>query len=331
MVASTVVWEPDPEPAPDEEENPRLSATDLSLTLGDRIVLDHVALRVRPGEIFGILGPNGSGKTTLLRCLTGLLRPQRGAVQFDGALLEHNRTHRARIGAVFQTPSFDPKLRVEENLRLAARLYAIPRAEAQQRCQDLLRFMELEDRRRDFAAVLSGGLQRRLELARALIHSPSVLLLDEPTQGLDMTTFARLWQRLHALRRAQALTIVVSTHNAEEAAQCDRLAVLERGKVVACGAPEDLMAQVAPDVITLETDDAEAVAPTLQGLLELSRPARSRGRQVIVECDAGHTLIPRLVEALPPGSLRSVVLRQPTLADAFFHLTGKSLDESVHP
>jgi ABC-2 type transport system ATP-binding protein len=305
---------------------PRLSIQGVSLTIGERIVLDDVGFDVAAGEIVGILGPNGSGKTSLMRCLTGLLRPDRGTARLDGEpLSERRRDLRARIGVVFQEPSLDDRLTARENLVLAAGLFAIPRKEAEHRAKDLLAFMELADRADDAARTLSGGMRRRLELARALINEPHLLLLDEPTSGLDPHAYERTWQRLRVLRRERAIAMVVSTHRPDEAERCDRLFVLDRGHRVADGTPQKLLESVAGDVLTLDAPQPERLVAELAEHFGIA--GRLDGQRVLVQTERGHELIPRLVESFPAGRFRSIQMRRPSLSDVFFHLTGRTLEE----
>lgn len=304
----------------------KLEIKQVQLWLKKRLVLDGVNLEIRPGEIFGILGPNGSGKTSLFRCITGLLAPNHGTLWVDNhELLPAQRVLRAQMGVVFQDPSLDPKLTARENLLLGAALFAIPKKEALTRAKELLVFMELADRENDLVGTFSGGMRRRLELARAIIHRPSLLILDEPTVGLDPYAFARTWQRLLALRRAQDLTLFLSTHLAEEAARCDRLAILNRGRIVACDTPQNLMSKVAGDVLVINADHPEALAEELRHTMEL--PAFVVDEEIHLTRDRGHELVPRLIEALPKGRVRSIAIRRPTLADAFLKLTGRSLED----
>ena len=205
---------------PEALDNPvasRLEVCDLRLSLDSRLILDEVSFSVASGEIVGILGPNGSGKTSLMRCITGLWQQDRGTVRLDGTLLDRRgRVRRSDMGVVFQDPSLDIKLTARENLIYGAKLFGIRAKEAARR-DELLAFMELTDRSGDKVETFSGGMKRRLELARALINEPSVLLLDEPTNGLDPIAFDRTWQRLLLLRKERALALLLSTHRADEA------------------------------------------------------------------------------------------------------------------
>lgn len=303
---------------------PRLGVSNLTLSYGKRTVLDDVAMHVGAGEIVGILGPNGSGKSSLLKCLTGLVQPSRGMIRLDGrAVAPGARALRACLGIVFQEPSLDSKLTAFDNLLLGAALFGIKGAEARQRAQELLVFMDLEARSKEPVARLSGGMRRRLEVARALIHRPSLLLLDEPTTGLDPLALDRTWQRLLALRRAQGLTMMLSTHHAEEAARCDRVVVLDRGHVVATDTPDGLLARVSGDVIVMEAHDLDGLVAELHR--ELGVQAKVQNEQVLLERESGHTWVPRIVEALGARRLNAISVRRPSLADAFYHLTGRGL------
>ncbi len=307
---------------------PRLAVEGVAVRRGDRDVLRGVSLAIRPGEIFGLLGPNGAGKSTLFAILAGLLRPDAGRFLLDGREIAAGaRRLRSAAGIVFQEPGLDGKLSSAENLRLGAALHCVPRREVPGRVAALLREAGLEDRAREPVDRLSGGMRRRLELARAWIHAPPLLVMDEPTSGLDAAAFRAFWTRVAALRREAGTTVILTTHRPDEAERCDRLAVLARGEIVACDTPEALRARVAGDVVVVEADDPEAVAAEIARRLGL--PARVRPDGVHVEREAAHALVPRIVEAFPPGRLRSVSLRRPTLADAYLAITGEALEDRV--
>jgi ABC-2 type transport system ATP-binding protein len=293
---------------------------------GGREVLRGVTLEVGAGEIFGLLGPNGAGKSTLFASLAGLLRPDAGTFLLDGREIAPGaRALRARAGIVFQEPGLDGKLTAEENLRLAAVLHRVPRGVARERIARLLEEAGLAGRAREPVERLSGGLRRRLELARALVHAPALLVMDEPTGGLDAAAFQAYWERIAALVRTAGTTVVVTTHRPDEAERCDRLAVLAGGTIVACETPDALRARVSGDVIVVDGHDRPAIARTIRERLRLD--ARERADGVHVEREEGHALVPRIVEAFPPGRLRSVSLRRPTLADAYLAVTGEALEE----
>ncbi len=303
-----------------------LEIRDLRASRGERAVLQGVTLDVRRGELFGLLGPNGAGKTTLFRILIGLHDPEGGSIALEGLpLAPRERGFRARVGVVFQDPAVDSKLTVRENLRLAARLYGVPRPEAERRIGALLERLDVSDRIDDLAGTLSGGLRRRVEIARSLVHDPTLLLLDEPTTGLDAAAFRKTWDLLHGLRKERGLTLLVTTHLPQEAELSDRLAVLDRGTIVAVGTPDELRSRVRGDFVVLEGPDPVAIFATLADTLHLV-PRILDGR-VLVEIENGHEWIPRIVEALPAGALRSVGLRRPGLAEAFLEITGHELAE----
>ena len=305
---------------------PRLAARGIAFAWGARRVLEDLSFEVRPGEIFGFLGPNGAGKSTLFSILTGLLPPAAGELRLDGRKVAFGaRELRARMGVVFQEPSLDAKLTARENLLLGAALFALPRAVARERADRLLAAAGLSDRTRDLAGRLSGGMRRRLELARALVHRPSLLVLDEPTTGLDAAAFRRAWEALLALRQDDGLTLLLTTHRPEEAERCDRLAVLDRGRIVACEAPEALRARVRGDVVVVEAEEPGPLAVEISSRLGLA--ARAGPSAVTIERERGHELVPRLVEAFPAGRFRSVSVRRPTLADAFLDVTGQALED----
>ncbi len=293
-----------------------LKISGLSRRFGERLALDDLSFEVRPGEIFGLLGPNGAGKSTAFQILACTLRPDAGRIFFAGSELSlDDPALRRQMGVVFQRSSLDDQLTAKENLLLGARLYALPRALAKARVAEMRADEKVEG--------WSGGMRRRLELARALVHQPKVLLMDEPTQGLDEASFRKFWAHVKALRQARGLTVLLTTHRPEEADQCDRLAILDAGRLVALDSPAALASKMGGDVITIEAEEPEAIARVLLERLEL--PATVVDGRVQVERREGHALIPRLVETFPSGRLQSVSLRRPTLADVFLKLTGHAL------
>ncbi len=304
---------------------PRLTLTGIDVRRGPRQVLKDVSLHVNPGEMVGLLGPNGAGKSTLFSILAGLLPPTRGAIRLDGRpVTPGSRDLRAAAGIVFQSPGLDGKLSPAENLRLAAALHLLPRRHARDRTARLLERVGLADRAREPVDRLSGGMRRRVELARALVHGPSILVMDEPTTGLDAASFRDFWTEVEGRRREQGLTVVLATHRPEEAERCDRLVVLAGGRVVADETPQALRSRVAGEVVVIEADGPEEVAAEIASRLGVAAQVRPGG--VHVEHEAGHRLVPRIVEAFPAGRLRAVSIRRPTLADAYLALTGASLE-----
>jgi ABC-2 type transport system ATP-binding protein len=309
----------------------RLEVSELSHRFGSRCVLDAVAFGVRPGEIFGLLGPNGSGKSTALRALTGMLVPDAGRFVFEGQpVAAGGRALRRRMGVVFQASSVDARLSARENLDLVAGLYGLGPAALREKRDELLEFAGLGDRADEAVSAFSGGMRRRLELARALLAEPSLLVMDEPTTGLDERFFREAWERIETLRSRRGLSVVLTTHRAEEAQRCDRVAVIDGGRVIAEDHPETLRQRVSGDILTLETEQPDRLCSEIAGRFQLQ--GRVVDGRVVIERERGHELIPRLVEALPVGSIRSLSMHRPTLADVFVKLTGRSLrEESTIP
>ena len=253
-------------------ERPRLEMRGLRHGFGDLRVLDGLSFGVQPGEIFGLLGPNGCGKSTTLRVLAGLLVPDAGEVWLDGEqVAPGGRALRRTMGVVFQAPSLDPRLTARENLRLSAALYGLPPQLARERCEELLTFTALQDRANDAVINFSGGMKRRLELGRALLHDPSLLVMDEPTTGLDERFFREAWERIELLREQRGLTVLLTTHRAEEAERCDRVAVVDAGSIVAQDSPEALRAHVAGDVLTIEAKQPDALCADLAARFDIAR------------------------------------------------------------
>ncbi len=284
-----------------------------------RIALDGVTFDVRAGEIFGLLGPNGSGKTTMFRILSTLMLPSGGRAMICGldVAQQPNRVRR-EIGVVFQAPSIDVKLTAEENLRHIGHLYGLRGAALSERVKEMLARVALSDRARDNAETFSGGMQRRLEIAKGLLHHPSVLLLDEPTTGLDPGARRDLWQYLNTLRD-QGITIIVTTHLMEEAERCDRLAILSQGRLVALGTPAELTHEIGGDVILLNTRDPESLAQRIHQRYGLE--AAVLEDKVRLEREGGHRFVTEIVEAFP-GEIDAVSISKPTLEDVFIHRTG---------
>src|ERR1700678_1330487 len=233
----------------------------VSHNYGDRLALHNLSFAVQPAEIFGLLGPNGSGKTTLFRILSTLMTPTGGAARIEGfdVVREPNRA-RQQTGIVFQARSLDLKLTVAENLKHQGHLYGLRGEMLRRRTQEVLSRVGLSDRARDYVETLSGGMQRRVELAKGLIHSPAVLLLDEPSTGLDPGARRDMWQYLRTLRAQEGVSILVTTHLMEEAEHCDRLAILNQGNLVALGSPAQLKSAIGGDVVLFETASPEAAA-----------------------------------------------------------------------
>lgn len=288
---------------------------------GSRTALDDVSFDVAEGEIFALLGPNGGGKTTLFRLLSTLIPLESGAVVVLGNDVGL-QTHAVRrsIGVVFQAHSLDKKLTVLENIHHQGHLYGLSGERLRLRANDILERLRLADRRHDRVETLSGGLRRRVELAKGLLHEPRVLILDEPSTGLDPGARADLWEYLRLLRREQGTTVVLTTHLLEEADKADRLAILDRGKLVALDTPERLRSEVGGDTLTIETDDPAGLADRV--LQRFGFAVQTIDGRVRLEQPDGHRLVAQLVEAFP-GEVRAVTLGKPTLEDVFIARTGR--------
>jgi len=297
-----------------------ISVQDVVHRYGDRAALNGVSFDVRPAELFGLLGPNGSGKTTLFRILSTLMIPVSGhatIMGFDVARDPNNL--RRQIGVVFQAQSIDVKLTAAENLWHQGHLYGLHGAPLKSRIVEMLGRVGLADRANEKAETFSGGMQRRLELAKGLLHHPSVLLLDEPTTGLDPGARRDLWQYLAILRDEERVTVIVTTHLMEEAERCDRLAILNQGKVVALGTPDDLKHEIGGDVILLDAKDPDSLAERTRARFHLD--AQVLHGQVRIERENGHRFITDVVEAFP-GEIEAISVSKPTLEDVFIHRTG---------
>ncbi|MEO7005248.1 MAG: ABC transporter ATP-binding protein [Acidobacteriaceae bacterium] len=295
----------------------------LSHDYGTRLALNGLSFQVRPAEIFGLLGPNGSGKTTLFRILSTLMVPTGGHARIAGfdVASEPNRV-RQHTGIVFQATSLDVKLTVGENLMHQGHLYGLRGAQLAARSKEVLARVGLTDRVKDMVETLSGGQKRRIELAKGLIHSPSVLLLDEPSTGLDPGARIDLWHYLRILRDEQGVTVLVTTHLMEEAEHCDRLAILSGGKRVALGSPAELKAEIGGDIVQFETLNPEAAALLGSRIAErFSVTPAVVGSSVRVEREQGHRFLTEVVEAFP-GSIESVSVSKPSLEDVFIQRTG---------
>ncbi len=289
-----------------------------------RAALEDVSFEVQRGEIFGLLGPNGGGKTTLFKILSTLLVPQNGNVRIAG-LDVRAKPHEVRhhLGVAFQSPSLDKKLTPEENLRHHGHLYGLRGAALEKRINLMLRRVNLQERAHDLVEALSGGMARRVELAKTLLHAPELLLLDEPSTGLDPGARRDLWEQLKSLRTQDGVTVLMTTHLMEEAAACDRLALLHHGRIVALGTPDQLTSEIGGDVVTVHSDDSLRLGEEIRRYFRCA--ATVLEGTVRIERENGHLFIPELVEAFP-GRIRGVSLGKPTLEDVFIHRTGHRLE-----
>jgi len=300
---------------------PVISVQNLIHRYENRTALNGLSFDVRPAELFGLLGPNGSGKTTLFRILSTLMIPTAGRALVMGqdSAKDSSRVRRL-IGVVFQAQSIDPKLTAYENLWHQGHLYGLRGAALKQRVGEILERVRLADRANERVETFSGGMQRRIELAKGLLHHPGVLLLDEPTTGLDPGARRDLWQYLQTLRDEEHVSVLVTTHLMEEAERCDRLAILNEGNLVALGTPTELKSEIGGDVIILEAArDAASLAERIRARFLVETTVLEN--QVRIERESGHRFITDVVEAFP-GEVLGVSVSKPALEDVFIHRTG---------
>lgn len=307
--------------------DPAVEVEGLVHRYGDREALRGVTFRVHRGELFGLLGPNGGGKTTLLHALATLIRPTGGRAVVEGAdVVREPAAARRRIGVVFQSPSLDLFLTPRENLRHHGHLYGMRGRSLAAAIDESLERLGVLDRAGDRVKTLSGGLRRRVELAKGLLHRPAVLLLDEPTVGLDPGARREVWDYLRALRGQDGVTIIVTTHLMEEAEGCDRVGILDLGELVALGSPAELKGEIRGDVIALEAEDAPRLATAIRE--RFGTEATVLNGVVRIERRGGAEFVPRLAEAFP-GEIRSITVGKPTLEDVFVQRTGHRFWEPV--
>ncbi len=296
----------------------------LSKRYGVVEAVKEVSFSVARGEVFAFLGPNGAGKTTTIKMLCTLARPTGGRATVAGFDVQRQpKAVRRHIGLVFQEQTLDDQLTAEENLRFHAVLYHVPRAEVDERIDQVLRLVALADRRRDLISTFSGGMARRLEIARGMLHTPAVLFLDEPTIGLDPQTRALMWEDVLRLRREEGVTIFLTTHYMDEAEYADRIAIIDQGSIVALDTPDELKRLVGADTVELTTtDDALAVTRLSDAGFRVSRSEDA----LVVFVEDGEALVARLLEVVGVP-VSNVHVHRPTLDDVFLHFTGRQIRE----
>lgn len=291
-----------------------------------RTALDDLSLDVERGTVLAVLGPNGSGKSTLFKILTTLMKPSSGSARVAGAdVVEERSAVRRRIGVLFQHPSLDAKLTVNENLMHQGHLYGLRGAELRTRMTRAVERYGIGDRTADRVATLSGGLQRRVELAKALLHCPDVLILDEPSTGLDPGARAVLMDHLTELRRSEGVTVLLTTHLMDEAERCDLVAILHEGRLVALDSPSSLTATIGGDVLTVSTKNARELAAKITERFGMT--AEVVHGAIRIERERGHAFVPELIEAFP-GRIDSITVGKPTLGDVFLARTGHRLRDT---
>ena len=302
-----------------------IAVENISHKYGSRVALSNVSFQVRQGEIFGLLGPNGGGKSTLFRILSTMMVPTEGTAKVAGFdVVQQPAEVRRRIGVVFQTQSLDKALTVGENLRSQGHLHGLSGAPLRERMEAVMKRLGILDRRDEIVEKLSGGLKRRVEIAKALLHKPQVVIMDEASTGLDPGARRELSHYVHELRDTEGVTIVLTTHILDEAERCDRLVLLHQGRIVAEGTPSELRSRIGGGhVVVLETADPAALGTKIEAQFGV-KPSIMDG-EVRIEIDNGHRFITEVVEAFP-GAIESVALHKPTLEDVFVHETGASIE-----
>lgn len=289
--------------------------------------VDNVSFAVDPGEIFGFLGPNGAGKTTTINILCTLLKPTSGRAILNGYdVVKQPHQVRSSLGIVFQDPSLDERLSAEENLNFHALVYNIPKELRRERIKMVLEMVELWSRRHDAVRTFSGGMKRRLEIGRGLLHHPKVLFLDEPTLGLDPQTRHHIWNYIHELRQREGITIFLTTHYMEEAENSDRIAIIDYGRIIALDTPEKLKSSIGGDIITVTTKDNERARKEISQRYHVE-VASSDGR-LHFKTEKGEEFLPQFIQQMEVP-VTSVSVNRPTLEDVFLQLTGREIREEV--
>ncbi len=297
------------------------------------VAVDNVSFDIETGEIFGLLGPNGAGKTTILSMLSTTLKPTSGtAIVNDLDILKDEDGVRKSIGIVFQDQSLDEELTAYENMDFHGRLYRIPKNLRQERTEELLKLVELEDRKDSLVKTFSGGMRRRLEIARGLLHHPKVLFLDEPTLGLDPQTRNHLWQYIENLNKEKGITIILTTHYMDEADKlCERVAIIDMGKIIALDTPQKLKEDLGGDVITIKSPDVDKIYSKIKA--SWVKNIESNGGFVTINLENAEKHITEIVSLSSHNNIdiESLSIHKPTLEDVFLNFTGKTIrDQEIN-
>lgn len=313
--------------------NPAIKTSKLTKRFGDFVAVDGIDIEIMPGEIFGILGPNGSGKTTLISMFSMLTSPSSGTAKIVGLdIIKNQDAVRNSIGVVFQDPSLDDRLTGRENLEFHAMLYGIERKTMAKRIDEVLEIVELKDRSDSLVRTYSGGMRRRLEIARGLIQYPKVLFLDEPTLGLDPQTRDHIWEYIRKLAKQENITIVLTTHYMEEAdILCNRIAVIDKGKIIALGTPKDLKSIIGSETISIKVENGDYPGVKEKVLKAFPKSKGFDGKFVVYVKNAERSIRKVFEDANKAGiDIVEASVHKPTLNDVFLHLTGKEMrDEKV--
>lgn len=307
---------------------PIIQVNELTRDFSGLLAVDNISFDVKEGELFGFLGPNGAGKSTTIKMLCTLLEPSSGTATVNGFDISKQQNDvRRSLGIIFQDPSLDDRLTAQENLEFHALLYKVPKDKRGSRMEMLLQMVDLADRRNDRVRNFSGGMKRRLEIARGLLHSPKVLFLDEPTIGLDPQTRVHIWNYLNQLRKTEGTTLFMTTHYMDEAEYCDRIAIIDNGKIIALDTPKALKTQVGGDVISIRTSDNLRASQEIQEKFNIASTTMDGTLQMQVP-DAAQ-FAPRLLTETKT-KIETINFRPPTLEDVFLKFTGREIrDESA--
>lgn len=305
-----------------------IETLDLTKRFGSLTAVEKVSLQVDQGEIFGLLGPNGAGKSTFISMLCTILKPSQGTAKVEGYDINSEASDvRRSIGIVFQDPSIDDKLTGMENMELHADLYDVPRELMYSRIEEVLQLVELEDRASNFVNTYSGGMRRRLEIARSLIHYPKVLFLDEPTIGLDPQSRDHIWNYIKDLKKRENITIILTTHYMEEADKlCDRIAIIDRSRIIALDTPQNLKSELEGETIIIESSDNDLLSRKLTEV-KLADTILKTNNELNLCVENAHTALARIVElAVSLGiHIDNITIREPDLNDVFMHFTGREI------
>jgi ABC-2 type transport system ATP-binding protein len=313
---------PERDPAP---AGPAIAVHALVRRFDAVTAVDRLSFTVQPGEVFGFLGPNGAGKSTTIKMLCTLLRPTEGTARVNGYdVVREPAQVRASIGIIFQDYSLDDRITAEENLRFHCMIYHVPRRERAARMRQMLEMVGLAERAGDRVRTFSGGMKRRLEIARGLLHHPAVLFLDEPTVGLDPQTRQTIWEHIHALRRREGITVFMTTHYMDEAEHCDRIGIMDHARLIALDTPAALKAAMGGDVVRLRTADNGAAAAFVRQ--HYTATTSDEDGLVRFEVERADQVVPDLLRRVPVA-VQSVDIARPTLNDVFLHLTGRAIRE----
>ena len=308
-----------------------IKTVDLTKKFDELTAVDHVSFEVWQGEIFGFLGPNGAGKTTTIRMLTTLLKPTEGTAKVWGHdIMKERDAVRKSIGIVFQEPSLDDLLTGKENLDFHGRIYGIPKAERERRIKELLELAQLSERADDLVRTYSGGMRRRLEIARGLMHHPKVLFLDEPTLGLDPQTRRAVWSYIQRMNKDEEVTIFLTTHYMEEADHlCERIAIIDYGRIVAMDTPEKLKSRIGGEVVHLKTSEINQKIMKKLSEEDFVQDIRMIREGFVLTVKNGQRAVPRLIEAATQlgVTVEECSIHTPNLEDVFLHYTGRRIRE----